>query len=118
MAKMTGTRTAAQQTVHGGHVAGDFLPHVFSHFKGLHLMANGLGQPRSRFTGGCRQTNAQRLATLHGRRLQQRQQPHHRRGFTGAGASRDDAESPACRQCARQFLPVDQRVGGRIGLAE
>ena len=110
MAKVSGTGAAAQQPVNSGHVTGDFLPNLVVHFQGFDLHADGLGQPGGGFAGRCCQTNAQGCARLHRRGLQQSQQAHHGRGFTGAGAARDDAESPACSQSTRQFLPVNRRI--------
>ncbi len=118
MTEVPRARTTAQQPVHGGHIAGDFLPNLFSHFQGLHLMADGLSQPRRGFTGGCREANAQWLTLLHGRRLQQGQQPYNGSGFAGAGAAGDDAEGAARRQRAGELLPIDQGLRCGIGLAE
>ncbi|KPY68777.1 hypothetical protein ALO94_201098 [Pseudomonas syringae pv. spinaceae] len=108
--EVTRAGTTAQQAVHGGDFTGDFLPHLGADVQALHLLADGFGQTCCRLARRRCQTNAQRLAALHGRSLKQRQQAHHGGSFARAGAAGDDAECPAGCQCAGQFLPVDDGV--------
>ncbi len=115
---MPGTGATAQQTVDGGHFAGDFLSYVVTDIQALHLLTDGLGQTCRRLAGGRREPDAQRLATLYRRGLQQGQQAYHRGGFAGAGAAGDDAEALAGRQRAGKFLPVDDGLWRGIGRTE
>ncbi len=118
VAEVPGTGATAQQAVDGGHLAGDFLPYVVPDIQALHLLADGFGQTCRRLAGRCCETDAQRLATLYRRGLQQGQQAHHRGGFAGARATGDDAETLAGRQRAGKFLPVDHSLWRSVGRTE
>ncbi|MNY20365.1 hypothetical protein D3C86_1538390 [compost metagenome] len=111
MPEMAGPGTAAEQAVHGGDVRRDLFPYRFGDFQGANLGTDGLRQPRRGFAGGGGETDAQGFACLHRWRLEQRQQAHDGRGFAGARATGDNAESAAGRQGAGELLPVDHFTG-------
>ncbi len=108
--EMPGAGTTAEQTVHGGHIRRDLLPHRFSNFQGLNLLADGLGQSCGSFASGCRETNAQRFASLNRGCLEQCEQAHDRGGFASSRAAGDDAECAAGGQGASELLPVDHFI--------
>ena len=111
--EMPGARSTAEQTMHGGHIAGDRRAHRFGDLQRLHLLTDRLGQACSGLAGRCGQTNAQRMASLDGRCLQQREQAHHRSGFPRARAASDDAEGAARSESTGEFLPIDDNCGFR-----
>ncbi|MNN08465.1 hypothetical protein D3C81_1213200 [compost metagenome] len=111
VAEMAGAGTAAQQAMHGGDVTRNLRPHLFGNFQRLHLLADGLGQPRRGLACRCRQTNPQRMTGSDCGRLKQGQQTHHRGGFAGTRTAGDDAEGTASGKGAGEFLPVDYLAG-------
>ena len=106
VAEVPRTRAATEQAVHGADVGRHLLAYLGTDLQALDLLANGLGQARSGLAGGCRQADTQWPALLHRRRLQQRQQAHHRGGLARTGAAGDDAEAGAGGQGAGELLPV------------
>ncbi|MNZ47446.1 hypothetical protein D3C78_651620 [compost metagenome] len=104
--KMPRTRTATEQAVHRRDIGGDVFPHLGFDRQAFNLLTNGLGQPRRCLSGGCRQANAQGTSGLHGWRLEQGQQAHHRGGLASTRAAGNDAESTSGGQGAGQLLPV------------
>ncbi|CRM04184.1 hypothetical protein [Pseudomonas sp. 31 R 17] len=114
MTEVPSARAAAQQPVNRGDLGRDFFAHAVGHFQRQHLLADGFGQTRGGFTGGRGQADAQGIAALHGRRLQQREQAHHGGGLAGAGAAGDDTECAPGGQGTGEFLPVDHAIGRRL----
>ncbi|MNR22442.1 hypothetical protein D3C85_1393910 [compost metagenome] len=108
MPEMSRPRTTAEQTVNRGDIGRNFIANGVGDSQRSYLLADGLRQPRCGFAGRCGEANAQRLASLHGRRLEQRQQAHDRRGLAGSRTTGDDTESAASGEGTSEFLPVDQ----------
>ena len=106
MTKVTAIGQTAEQSMQSTNLGRNGVFHRVTDRQLPHLLADGLGQARSGLAGRRGEANTQRLAKLHGRRLQQCQQPHNSGGFTGTGATGNNAEAAARCQRAGDALPV------------
>ena len=101
----------------GGDHARDQLAHRLADRQGGDLCADGFAETRRGFAGRCGQLDAQWLAGLQCRLLEQGQQAHHAGGLAGTRPTGDQAEGTACRQGAGHFLPVAEAFAVLLGRA-